>query len=136
MQQYKKLIAQTLMGMNAFSNAFLTEIHTVKMSYYVNWWLKSEFLNQWATEEFLRGHSVISLELSRFFTLNVLIENVGSSSATNFILHSIASINVKMQSLHLVLGRTPGRFLVGRQQNLRRQSFPGCSGQTWPNNQS
>jgi len=50
------------------------------------------FLNLWATEEFLRGHSLILLNLSRFCKLNVLIENVVSSSAKNIIIRSLVIV--------------------------------------------
>ena len=47
-------------------------------------------------EEFLTGHGLVLLKLSTFCKLNLLIENVGSSCATNVIIRSPASLCVKI----------------------------------------
>jgi len=60
---------------------------------------RAGFLNLWVTEEFLMGHGLILmghglilLKSSRFLKLNVLIENVDSSSATNVTIRSIVTM--------------------------------------------
>jgi len=49
----------------------------------------------WTTEEFVPGHGLVLLQWGLFCKINFLIENIGSFSATYFIMWFLSLLCVK-----------------------------------------